>query len=139
MIKESLFLRTRLLAPLLFTLVVGCGTSADVMRIDPTPRPAKATWQEVVALFEEPEREFTRIAIIQADDDGNGLSFDDVRERIQKEAAKLGADAVIIGMPSTGSSGAVIVPAGEISVAVPVEVKSLTGVAIVWGDGSGNG
>lgn len=113
-------------------LLISSCTSADVMRIDLTPRPAKADWREVEALFEEPDRPYTRIAIIQADDDGNDLSLDKIKERIQKEAAKLGADAVIIGMPSTGPGATYVIPIGEIFYAGTSTVKSLSGVAIVW-------
>jgi hypothetical protein len=107
------------------------------MRIDSTPRPAKANWEEVEALFEEPDRPYKRIAIIQADDQGWDLAFDKVRKRLQEEAAKLGADAVIVGMPNTSSGDAYIIPIGTMMYAATETVKTLTGVAIVWDDSGG--
>lgn len=115
-----------ILAPLL-----ACA-SADVLVLDPTPRPVRAP-DSVTVLLEEPAQTYQAIALIEVSDQSWGLSLESLAKKMRTEAAKLGGDAVIIGSQST-ESGAVIVPIGNMWYAGATEEKKLVGKVIVFAD-----
>jgi hypothetical protein len=84
------------LVPVAATLtVIGC-TSADVLRLDRTPRPETRP-ESIQLIAQEPQQPYTVIAIISA---RAQLRFGDARERLLKEAAKLGGDAILLDTAS---------------------------------------
>lgn len=75
-------------------LVVGC-INADVRRLDNAVRPARSP-DSVSVFLEKPPRPYKVIAVIETDGKSVFDSFDDLRERLVAEAAKLGGEAVIL-------------------------------------------
>jgi hypothetical protein len=80
----------------------GC-VSASVERLDHAARPARSP-DSVAVLIEKPEQSYTVIAVIEAKGESVFDSFDDLRQKLLAEAAKLGGDAVILGQESTDSN-----------------------------------
>jgi hypothetical protein len=70
---------------------VGC-TSADVLRLDATLRP-RTHPDSVRLIAQEPQQPYTVIALVSARAE---LIFGRARERLLKEAARLGGDAVLL-------------------------------------------
>ena len=92
--------RVPALAALLFA--VAC-TSADVLRLDPAPRP-QTDPKSIQLIGQQPTRPYTVIAIVSAHSSSVGV--DQVRQRLLKEAAHLGGHAVWFdgnGVTRTGS------------------------------------
>ena len=122
----------RYLMLLLFVLAtVSCAATSDVMRLDNTVR-VPTQLSEVVVLVENPSRPYSVIAMVEISDQGWGLSLEELKQSMLKQAAALGGDAVIVGMGTSQSSGSVIVPAGNSYVAVDDVVKKLTGKVVVY-------
>ena len=96
---------------------VAC-TSADILRLDPTPRPATnpATIQ---LIGQEPQRPYAVIAIVSAQGGVGGHA----RSRLLKEAARLGGHAVLFDTSSLTRVG------GD-----DTERQQLTGKVIVFTD-----
>ena len=111
-------------------ILVACA-SADVLILDPTPRPARIA-DSVIVLLEEPAQPYQTIALIEVGDQGWGLSLESLAKKLRKEAAKLGGHAVMIGTPSTESGGTVIVPIGNTFYGAPIDEKKLVGKVIVF-------
>ena len=110
-------------------LLLGCAT-ADVLQLDKQSRnPTNPAIVEV--LLEEPHQAYKAIGLIEVSDEGWGLSLNDLKKKLVKEAAKLGGDAVIIGREPK-SAGAVFMPVGNTFFAVDVAEKKLVGKVIVF-------
>lgn len=119
------------LLPFLLSLVA-C-TSADVLRLDPIPRPKRDP--ETVALYfqERPARAYRVIAYVAvANKTIFGASAEKYAARLRKEAAKLGGDAVIVGDVQTQVVGA---NATSTPYGVNVDAKQQTtwqAAVVVW-------
>ena len=110
-------------------LLVGCA-SANVMRLDSVVRTPLVP--ESVQLFlDEPSRPYTAIALIEVSDQGWGLSLETLRNKLAKEAAKLGGQGVVIGR-RTSQGGAYIQPVGMSFMVTNFEVSGLVGKVIVF-------
>lgn len=105
-------------------------TKADILVLDPSPRPAKPA-DSVAVLLDEPTTPYRSVALIEVSDESWGLSLTQLGNKMKAEAAKLGGDAVIIGTTSS-SSGAVIIPVGSTFIASPTSEKKLVGKVIVY-------
>jgi hypothetical protein len=124
----------RFLALLFFALAtVGCTTTSDVRHLDSTPR-APTLHSDVAVLVEEPSRPYTAIAMVEASDQGWGLGLEELKQKILKEAAALGGDAVILGTEAS-LSGTDFVPIGDTSFGVDDVEKKLIGKVIVYTEG----
>jgi hypothetical protein len=66
-------------------------TSADILRLDSTPRPQTRP-ESIQLIAKEPTQRYVVIAIVSARQDYGG----NARERLIKEAAKLGGNAVLL-------------------------------------------
>ncbi len=113
----------------LVALVASCAT-VDVLHLDNTARRPKDNF-EVQLLLDEPKQPYVAIAVVVASDEGWGLSLDKIKDKLIKEAARLGGDAVIIGRESK-EAGAVFTPVGNTFYAVPFEETKLVGKVIVF-------
>jgi hypothetical protein len=82
-------------------VAVGC-ISTNVQRLDHTVRPVRSI-DAVAVLVEPPQQPYTVIAVIDAKAKTVFDGFDDLRDGMAVEAAKLGGDALIVGRPSTRS------------------------------------
>jgi hypothetical protein len=124
----------RCLALLVLVLAaVGCTTTSDVKRLDNTAR-APTLQSDVAVLVEEPSRPYSVIAKVEVSDQGWGLSFEDLKQKMQREAAAIGGDAVIIGTEAT-LSGTDFVPIGDTVFGVDDVEKKLIGKVIVYTGG----
>lgn len=110
--------------------LVGC-TSVDVFRMDFGQRPA-TSWQKVDVRFGPPSFAHKRLAMLKASDNGYGMSWDDLRAALQQEAARLGADAIILDSPSTHVGGAYAVTSGAMMAVGTTSVRTLSAVAIAY-------
>lgn len=120
----------RALASLLCVLLLGCAT-ADVMHLEQQPRASRKP-SDVQVFLDEPTRPYTAIAIVQASDQGWGLSLDTLKGKMVEKAAALGGDAVILGQQSSQSSGMYFIPIGTALYGVNVPEKKLAGKVIVF-------
>ena len=78
----------------LLVMAVAC-TSADVLRVDPAPRPARSS-DSVEVLFQRPTRAFRVIAYVAAANKTVfGVNSQKLVNRLRKEAGKLGGDAIV--------------------------------------------
>lgn len=97
-------------APLALVLTTWGCVRADILRLDAAPRPQ--TQPAVVrVLGDEPRQPYEVLAIVTVRGGHRGL--EGLRERLVKEAALLGADAVLLGTGSltrvgTGGDGGTI-------------------------------
>lgn len=110
--------------------VAGCGATADVMRLDDASRPP-TTVSRVAVLVSEPSRPYSAIAMVEVSDEGWGLSLEELKQEMLKQAAALGGDAVIVGIGSS-KSGAAFVPIGNMYYAIDQTEKKLSGKVIVY-------
>jgi hypothetical protein len=117
------------LSPLVFGLLFACA-KADVLVLDPIPRPATLA-DSVVVFLAEPAQSYVAIALLEVTDQSWGLSLESLARKMRTEAAKVGGHAVIIGRQST-ESGTVIVPIGNMWYAGAMEEKKLVGKVIVF-------
>ena len=111
-------------------LLTAACASAEVMRLDSVAREPSDP-ESVHLLLEEPDSPYVAIALIEVSDDGWGLDLEGLRDRLTREAAELGGEAVILSMRSD-DAGAVMMPVGDQFWAVPVEEKTLTGQVIIY-------
>ncbi len=109
---------TRVLSVAPVLLGFAC-TSADILRLDPTPRPATIP-SSIQLIGQEPKRPYTVIAIVSARGDMIGGN---ARSRLIKEAARLGGHAVLFDTSSLTRVG------GD-----DTERPQLTGKVIVFTD-----
>lgn len=82
-------------------LAVGC-INTSVQTLDHEVRAARAP-ESVAVLEQKPQQPYTVIAVIEANTGTVFDSFDDVRNEMVAEAAKLGGDALILGPEATDS------------------------------------
>ncbi len=94
-------------------------TSADILRLDPTPRPQTQP-DAIQVIAQEPTQPYKVIAIVSARPE---LMFGQARTRLVKEAARLGGDAVLLDNSSVTRVG------GD-----KYERTQLTGKVIVFTD-----
>jgi hypothetical protein len=117
--------------PLLFCVTgLGCATT-DVMRTDDGHRPPTAK-ADVKVFVEEPARPYTTVAIVQASDQGWGLSLEVLKRKMVERAAALGGDAVILGQQSAQPGGPYFMPMGTTLQVTNVQEKFLAGKVIVF-------
>lgn len=96
--------------------------------------------EEVVIYFDPPEH-YEKVAMVEGDSMGafafsSQAKTDKAIQRMKKQAAKLGANAIILQSQSQRDSGAVIVPSGNSAVAISGGmIKNTSGLAI-WEDRS---
>lgn len=83
-------------------LAIGC-VNAKVQRVDEVARPARVP-DSVALLSATPDRPYTVIAVVNASSNTAFDSFGDLRSRVLAEAARLGADAVILGSETRTST-----------------------------------
>lgn len=97
--------------------------------------------EEVMIYFDPPAR-YEKIAMVEGDSMGSfafssQAKTDKAILRMKKQAAKLGANAIILQAQTQRDAGAVIIPSGNTAVAVSGGIiKSTSGLAI-WEDRSG--
>jgi lipopolysaccharide export system protein LptA len=82
-------------------LAVGC-INTSVQRMDHATRPARSP-DSVTVLVDKPQQPHTVIAVIESRGETVFDSFDDLRQEMIAEAAKLGGEALIFGPESTDS------------------------------------
>jgi hypothetical protein len=117
--------------PLLFCVTwLGCATT-DVMRTDDSRRPP-TNKADVKVFLEEPSGPYTTVAIVQASDQGWGLSLEVLKRKMVERAAALGGDAVILGHQSGQPGGPYFMPAGATLYSTSVQEKQLAGKVIVF-------
>jgi hypothetical protein len=114
----------RVLPVTLCLLAVGC-VSVSAQRLDEVVRPAQSP-DSVAVLCEEPDRQYTVIAVVESSYEGALKGFDDLRREMIVESARLGGDALILGHE--------IKKTGVIFVPTPIffDRKKLTGQVIVF-------
>lgn len=93
---------------LVLTLALAaCGVSTSVIVLEPGPRtPVSPEQVRVFLAADEVPGEYTRLAVIHAEGDPTFNDQQEIVQRLREEAAKLGADAIILGTfqePSTGA------------------------------------
>ena len=110
-------------------LVVGC-ISTDVRRLDSAVRPARSS-DSVAVFLEKPPRPYKVIAVIEVGGRSVFDSFEDLRESMVSEAAKLGGEAVILLSESTDSE---FVFAGNTM--IESDRRGLVGEVIVFEQGA---
>lgn len=123
---------SRHLVLIVSSILLSCA-SADVVRLDQTKRTPKDP-KQVEAFLDEPTRPYKSIAMIEASDQGWGLSLNSLKSKMVQEAAALGGDAVIIGSHSTQSGGAYFVPIGNMWYGANLPEKKMEGKVIVFTD-----
>lgn len=106
-------------------LAIGC-VSVDVERLDDTPRP-EGSPESVLVLSEEPDRPHTVIAVIESKTGAIYQGYDDLRQKLLVEAARLGGDAIILGAEGKEST-MLITATGQIH----SDEKKLTARVIVF-------
>jgi len=88
------------IAVLALAVAAGC-VSTNMQRLDDAVRPPRAP-EAVTVLLEAPQQSYTVIAIIESKGKSAFDSFDDLRNEMVAEAARLGGDALIVGPEATG-------------------------------------
>jgi len=84
------------------SLLLAACVSASVQQVDTTARAPRSP-DSVEVLEEAPSRAYTVIATIEAGSDLVFDSFDDLCDEMVAEAAKLGGDALILGLEARDS------------------------------------
>ena len=102
-------------------VLLACAVTADILRLDPTPRPATSPGA-IQLIAQEPQRPYTVIAIVSAH---GWQPSGHLRAKLQKEAARLGGHAVLFDTSSLTRVGS-----------DPTE-QQLTGKVIVFTDSAG--
>lgn len=96
---------------------------------------------EQVMIYFDPPARYEKVAMVEGDSMGafafsSQAKTDKAIQRMKKQAAKLGANAIILQSQSQRDSGAVIVPSGNSAVAISGGmIKNTSGLAI-WEDRS---
>ena len=133
---------TRVLFALCFAMlavasVSGCAEGSALVVGE--ARPAIEDWSSVVLLTEMPEGA-EEIAIVKASSDSGMTqqqSLDYAVEELKRQAAKVGANAVILGSRSTAIQHVgvpVYSPQGTTTMVVPSEMEIVQGIAVYIGD-----
>ena len=122
--------RGKLVVLVCLSSLLGCAT-ADVMRVDDTRRPPTRP-SDIKVFVEEPTRPYTTVAVVQASDQGWGLSLEALKQKMVEKAAALGGEAVILGQQSTQSGGTYFIPIGTMLYGTNIPEKHLAGKVIVF-------
>ena len=116
----------KLLSGIAIVLIASGCVSAKVQRMDEVPRPQRSP-DEVQVLFQEPDRPYTVIAVVESKAESVFDGIDDLHQKLIAEAARLGGDAVIMG--TEGREPTFLITAvGQ----VHSEKKTLNGTVIVF-------
>ena len=113
------------------TIVLAACVTGSAVILDSTPRRAVDP-DTIEILLELPDRPYKPIALLEADDQGWDMPLAALGKSLRNMAAKLGADAVILGQESESTSSAYIVPVGTSWVAGTTERNKLKAQAIVY-------
>ena len=98
-------------------------------------QPRKPTRLSDIQVFlDEPTRPYKAIAMVQASDQGWGLSLDTLKTKMVEKAAALGGDAVILGQQSSQSAGTYFMPIGNALYGMNLPEKKMAGKIIVFTD-----
>lgn len=122
--------RSKLLAVLAVGfLVAGCASGSALV----TGTRRAPIEPEAVKIYLEPPGQYETIAVVEAAS-GSGLtkqgSLDYATAELRKQAAKLGANGVLLQTRGTQVGSAVAVPAGTTWVAIPTQQQVVSGLAI---------
>ena len=109
-------------------IAVGC-INTSVQQLDQSVRPARSP-DSVAVLLEAPQQPYTVIAVIKSNTETVFDSFDDLREEMIAEAAKLGGEALILGPEATDSE---FIFTG--TAMIQSDKRKLTGEVIVYESG----
>ena len=119
----------RLVSVLMVVAIAACASGTAL--VTGTARPAIAP--EQVKLYLEPPPTFEVIALVEASS-GAGMSrqesLDYATDELKEQAAKLGANGVLLESSGTTSGGAIAMPAGNTFVMVPTQQQTVRGRAI---------
>jgi len=111
-------------------ILIGCAPSVKSVRFDNEIRAARPT-VEVFTAFESVSWPYKEIAMIVADDEGNGYSEVSLIEGVIAEARRLGADAVVITGRETGNAGYIGAPVGGLLFVGGIQQRVVRGTAII--------
>ena len=100
--------------------------NTSVQRLDDAVRPARSP-ESVAVLLEEPQQPYTVIAVIKSNTETVFDSFDDLRNEMVAEAARLGGEALILG-PEDSDSEFIFTGTAMIQ----SDRRNLTGEVIVY-------
>lgn len=109
-------------------LAAGC-INTSVQELDQEVRSVRSP-DSVTVLLEKPEQPYVVIAVIEANGKTVFDSFEDLRNAMVAEAAKLGGEALILGPEATDSE---FIFTG--TTMVQSDTRKLTGEVIVYGRG----
>jgi hypothetical protein len=121
--------RYALAATMLATLLSGCATGSAI--VTGVTRPPIAV--ELVKLYSEPPAKFEVIAVVKASSSSGWTeqgSVDYAIAELRKQAAKLGANGVLLETSGTKTSTVVGSASGGMFYAIPVDAEVVTGRAI---------
>ena len=104
-------------------------TSADVLRVDLTPR-AEVIGQGVPVLLDEPKEPYQTIALVEVASSW-GASLARMGRRLSAEAAKLGGNAVLLTQRLHSSSTS-LVPIGDSFLSLDNSDSRIVGKVIVY-------
>jgi len=107
-------------------LFVAACVSTNVERLDYSMRPAQSP-NSVRILVEQPLQPYKVIAVIESSGKSVFDSFEDLRQEMISEAAKLGGDAVLVGPESVDSD---FILTG--TAMIESDTKKITGAVIVF-------
>ena len=110
-------------------IAAGC-ISTNVRRLDQSVRPTVSP-DSISVLSEKPDQPYAVIAVVKSTGKSAFDSFDDLREQLIVEAARLGGDALIVGTESKSST-----PIFNTVGFVMSESKQLDGEVIVFDRGA---
>jgi hypothetical protein len=114
----------------ILTFCVGCVEVVQAVRLDNEIRPVKSG-VHVYTSFETVPWRYKEIALIVADDQGNGYSEPQLIEGIIHKARMLGADAVVITSQSSGTAGYLMAPIGNMYGVAALQQRIVRGTAII--------
>ena len=109
-------------------LALGC-VNTSVQRLGHAVRPARSP-DSVTVFLEKPQQPYAVIAVIEANGETVFDSFDDLREEMVAEAAKLGGEALILGPEATDAE---FIFTG--TTMIQSDRRKLTGEVIVYDQG----
>ena len=93
----------RIFSVAMVVAVAACGRSAQILVLDPTPRPQTQP-AAIQLIAQEPQQPYTVIALVSAY--SRGWPIEGVpRARLLKEAARLGGEAVLLDASSLTEVG----------------------------------
>jgi hypothetical protein len=126
------------LAILFLLLVAGCGVPEILHVDDLAPRPERDP--AAVRLFlDAPEDPYRTIAIIRSREPNIFRSVEKLKAEVRAEAARLGADAVILGLAAASDGGGIgTTPEGSIVYVAGSSELRVIGRAIVFTDTRGS-